>query len=88
MVGDFGHQMHADLLGHPDDLAISDDYVWVVMPGGEEFQGIVVYDPESEEYELGLLSLISRDLDYAGILPVRIDVFAEKIGEIFNKGPI
>lgn len=49
------------------------------------FLGIVVYDSESGEYESSLLSVLSRDLDYAGILPVRIDMFGEKMGEILNE---
>ncbi len=50
----------------------------------KEFLGIVVYNPEFEEYESGLLNALSRDPEYNGILPVRIDVFGEKMGEIFN----
>jgi PleD family two-component response regulator len=50
----------------------------------KEFLGIVVYDPELEGFESGLLQVLSRDPEYAGILPVRIDVFGEKMGEIFS----
>ena len=50
-----------------------------------EFQGIVVYDPESGEYESALLQVLLHDPEYAGILPVRIDMFGEKLGAVFNK---
>jgi PleD family two-component response regulator len=53
----------------------------------KEFQGIVVYEPESGEYQSALLQVLSRDQEYAGILPVRIDMFGEKMREILNKVP-
>ena len=51
----------------------------------KKFLGILVYDTESEEYESALFNVIEHDPEYAGILPVRIDMFEEKIEEIFHR---
>ena len=51
----------------------------------KKFLGIVVYDHESEEYESALFNVLTYDPEYAGILPVRIDMFGEKIEEIFHR---
>ncbi len=50
------------------------------------FQGIVVYAPESEEYEKELLDAVSRDREYDGIILARIDRLGDILSALYPDG--
>ncbi|TAL35030.1 MAG: response regulator transcription factor [Spirochaetes bacterium] len=73
--------MNYSTLGEPPDELLK--RLKSVM---REFQGIILYAPESEEYDRALKNKLSRDLEYRGILAVSYDELIDTIRSLLRRG--